>query len=416
MWRPAGMWRRTAAAGALALAAGLAGGAGPLAAPLTAQEAEAPARPPAPRAARPAPPPPTWEWIVEGHPRARIGVYLAPACAPGAPGCEAGRQVLSLLPGGPGERAGMRPGDRILAVDGASLDGPEGRKALADLQPGRDVTVTVVRDEARLDLRVTPEERLPGGFLRFERQAPGPGGRAGTFAFRLPGSPDSLAFTVRIDSLAPPGSRVVFVGEDGEGRVRIHVSDGGEDGRDLPPLPSGFVVANRELAERLVEAREKAMRVARIRIDSLVSFDTGRREAGRRTVRGGEPDEGTGGWPARAGRMGGAEGLAPPASPELESLLAPGRRLAGAEFRTLDADLAEYFEGAEAGLLVLRVIPGTPAAMLGLRGGDVIVRAGGSGIRSVDDLRRAIVAAAGSPVAVEWVRKGEIRSGTLATP
>ena len=55
--------------------------------------------------------------------------------------------------------------------------------------------------------------------------------------------------------------------------------------------------------------------------------------------------------------------------------------IAGAELTPMNADLRDVF-GTERGVLVLRVAVGTPAAEAGLRGGDVIVRAGGEPVTS----------------------------------
>jgi C-terminal processing protease CtpA/Prc len=66
--------------------------------------------------------------------------------------------------------------------------------------------------------------------------------------------------------------------------------------------------------------------------------------------------------------------------------------LAGAHVQRFPA-LKDYF-GVDSGLLVLSVVPGTPAADAGLRDGDVIVAAGGKPIASPMELSRALRAAA----------------------
>lgn len=84
---------------------------------------------------------------------------------------------------------------------------------------------------------------------------------------------------------------------------------------------------------------------------------------------------------------------APPASPSPASL-PPGSRsavLAGAQFTTMDDDLATLLD-LEAGVLVLRVPPGTPAAEAGLRAGAVVVQVNGQRVRDVAAFRRAIAA------------------------
>ncbi|MEM4463749.1 MAG: PDZ domain-containing protein, partial [Fervidicoccaceae archaeon] len=49
-----------------------------------------------------------------------------------------------------------------------------------------------------------------------------------------------------------------------------------------------------------------------------------------------------------------------------------------------------YGLGAREGLMVVRVIPGTPASKAGLREGDVILKANGRVVRKVSNLREAI--------------------------
>jgi S1-C subfamily serine protease len=48
--------------------------------------------------------------------------------------------------------------------------------------------------------------------------------------------------------------------------------------------------------------------------------------------------------------------------------------VAGAQLMLMTKDLSEVF-GVDHGLLVLKVVPGTPAHRAGLKGGDVLLRA-----------------------------------------
>jgi S1-C subfamily serine protease len=89
------------------------------------------------------------------------------------------------------------------------------------------------------------------------------------------------------------------------------------------------------------------------------------------------------------------------------------RGLAGAEIADLNPELADYF-GTASGALVLSVAPDTPAARAGLRAGDVVVRAGGIGVASPRDLRRAIVEADRSrQLPLDVIRKGKRQALTL---
>jgi hypothetical protein len=178
---------------------------------------------------------------------------------------------------------------------------------------------------------------------------------------------------------------VAAIGEffegDPEVRLRIEVADSDSlFARPYVPAPdgeqaAGWVVESPELASRLETVRDRTLHIARTQLDSLARL--------------------------QAGIV-----LAP--APEL------GRgRVAGAEFREMTPELAEYFHGQEEGLLVLRVIPGTPAGRLGLRGGDIVVEVNGRPVRSDMDFRREIVAAPEESVRVKWIRKGSADEGVL---
>ena len=79
--------------------------------------------------------------------------------------------------------------------------------------------------------------------------------------------------------------------------------------------------------------------------------------------------------------------------------------VAGAELTPMNADLRDVF-GTGRGLLVLRVAVGTPAEEAGLRGGDVIVRAGGETVTSPRELSAQIGAAARArEIELDVVRK-----------
>lgn len=99
----------------------------------------------------------------------------------------------------------------------------------------------------------------------------------------------------------------------------------------------------------------------------------------------------------------------PPPSPE--ALGMPANRIAGAELQPLGPELAAFFGDLDGGVLVVRVLAGTPASRLGLRPGDVIVEAGGHPVQGLAGLRRALME--GGAVAIEWVRRGRPMADTL---
>jgi S1-C subfamily serine protease len=100
-------------------------------------------------------------------------------------------------------------------------------------------------------------------------------------------------------------------------------------------------------------------------------------------------------------------------APDAAPLLEESSRVAGAEFRRLTPELAEYFRGADHGLLVLRVLSDTPAARLGLRGGDVVLAADGRPLEDVEALRERFARSPRAPVELTWVRRGVEMRGRL---
>jgi C-terminal processing protease CtpA/Prc len=84
-----------------------------------------------------------------------------------------------------------------------------------------------------------------------------------------------------------------------------------------------------------------------------------------------------------------------------------GAVIAGAQLLRV-GELKDYF-GVDDGLLVLRVVPGTPAEHAGLRGGDVILRANGRGVTTPSALSRAIERSDSRTVKLDVVRKRQKR-------
>lgn len=88
-----------------------------------------------------------------GPPRALIGVQL------GSSGRGTGARVLEVSPGGPAQRAGVRAGDRIVAVNGEDVQGtrPAARviELLRGVRPGEKVRLRVLRNGKSRDVAVT---------------------------------------------------------------------------------------------------------------------------------------------------------------------------------------------------------------------------------------------------------------------
>jgi putative serine protease PepD len=84
---------------------------------------------------------------------AYIGVGAADATDSGG---DAGAQVQTVQSGGPAARAGLRPGDLIVALGSAKISGVNDLiAAAAARKPGDRTTLTVVRDGSRMVLHIT---------------------------------------------------------------------------------------------------------------------------------------------------------------------------------------------------------------------------------------------------------------------
>ena len=74
--------------------------------------------------------------------------------------------ITSIGPRSPAEKAGLKPGDAVVAVSGQPLYTHEDLLEAIRTRPNESFTITVERDGRRLDLTVTPEpvkEKLPSG-------------------------------------------------------------------------------------------------------------------------------------------------------------------------------------------------------------------------------------------------------------
>lgn len=290
--------------------------------------------------------------------------------------------VDAVIDGSPAARAGIEAGDTLVAVNGEPLHRESGRRELVSLRPGEPAEVTLGREEGRVSFRVVPVPRPP-------RAGPVPVSLADSTG---PGSP----VLVRLRGLTtaePPAAAereippVEVVGSGGGRTASIRM---GEDGSVYLVRSDGesvLVHRLRKAGPRLREIQDSVFAEARQRIRALREHQ---RELARLRTEGSGRGE----------------------------VAAPGRlRAAGAEFRTLEGSLAEYFPAAEQGLLVLQVVPRTPAASLGLRPGDVVVDAAGRPVAGPADFRAALSEfSRRDTVRVGWIRRGERMSGALTHP
>lgn len=324
-------------------------------------------------------------WIGVGIPNHAVCVDSTGRPGVGG-GCKPVVLVETVVVGGPADQAGMAAGDTLVSVDGHALGTAGGERALAALRPGVPVRVVVGRSGGRRTLQITPEERPVGPHLLRVRLAGAGSDEAGVFRIRVLADPSRLGSVGSWPSFSPspaaPEARSAGLPSPAAPGTTGLSWQLGASGHRLP-WPGLHSVAADSVAVHMQALEDSVLAEARIRLDSLRSVY---RAYARSVLEGNSA-------------LAPAEGIA---------------RLAGAEFRTLTPALSEYFQGADHGLLVLRVLPGTPAAMLGLEPGDVVVRAAGQDVRDNVDLRSALVRVAPrDSVTVQWVRKGKTVTGVL---
>jgi membrane-associated protease RseP (regulator of RpoE activity) len=365
--------------------------------------------------------------------------------------CESQVLVERVVPGSPADRAGLRTGDVIVALDGraapASLEplslqlAPGDSVRLRILRSGGTREVTAIADRRPLRpplalLSPTPDLReAPGPVVHLEgetlvaRNVDGAGRVArgywlatdgGRTVYRSLGTRSRDGFDDRVAQLLRCATTATLAdrGTPGRGAPGRVPSPGVAPPRAIPPsraVPSSpavhvdlqqvqrradsirVVIARRALERPHVEAMERAAveRAAMAATAAAATATAGSADEVRRAIQiyGTGPD-------VYALRL-------------EDHITAAARGVAGAELTELEPALADYFDNVRAGLLVLRTSEGTPAHRAGLRPGDVIVQANGGRLESVGQLRALLATPDREPIQLTIVRKGRARSLTL---
>lgn len=346
----------------------------------------------------------------EGKPWLGVGLETRQECRSDAEGeCRVVVLISSVVIGSPAEAAGIEVGDVVVSLDEATPESREFRARLDAMEVGKPVAIEVARAGRPVQIEVVPQPRPPKQIHVRAR----PSVRAWTSAdgeleVKIPiviesdGSPGAAwayrsgdeGYIVVVPS--EDGWRVQLLSEDSEGQVEEAI-------RKLNIELREFEQHLEEVQEESAEhAEEQAKYWGRVKAelgpemallrDSVLAEARAKLAEVRRA--------------RQAYRTAERVRPAPPAHP-----IEATRRIAGAEFEPLGPDLRH--EGREQGLLVLRVISGTPAWDLGLRRGDVVTEVAGTECNAVSDLRAALVAPGEERITVKWVRKGEVLTGTL---
>lgn len=328
--------------------------------------------------------------------------------------CESRVVVEGVVHGAPAERAGLRPGDAITAVNGEPLSAARLRTLTALIAPGDTVRLRVDRT-GRLQEVTAVADRRPQHPPRFGIDAVASG-------FAASSAPIVWA---RGDTLVarnvgdPPLRRVPgywLASSDGRTEFRSLTRRDRDDldrrvegllrcaAANSTPSPAPSAAPRRfALTEILPRADSLRILMARSALEAQTD-----RESYRFLLR---PDPDGSAAPYVEVHAGDALFL------RLEDHLTAARRgVAGAELTELEPELAAYFGNVREGLLVLRVAPASPADRAGLRAGDVIVTADGRRPESVAALRSLLARPAADPVELRVVRKGRTRTLTLGPP
>lgn len=308
-------------------------------------------------------------------------------------------RVSEVFADGPADRADLRPGDLLVAFNGAPLAVDRFQSVAQRLRPGDPVAFTVLRDGRRIEVTLTAEPR-PGVdvMVPIQLQQALDASRT-TFVARL----DSVR--PRIDDRADlPGlelrrlwadslQTVTVIADGGPPRIQIRTPEGVHEWVGTgSPVPSSAPQAFSAWVYRAAPEQPGRQAV-------VATVDE------RRTVAAPRPPSSL--TPPSRGAQA-AYGDAPTSASVSMRPLAPYlaglNRVAGAEFTTLSGELATYFH-VDQGLLVTDVADGTPAFDTGLVPGDVIVEVGGRAVSSIDGLRSALSVRTG-PVVLGLVRRG----------
>lgn len=144
-------------------------------------------------------------FVIRTSERPVIGVILGDAD-------DGGVKVLGVSPDGPSERAGIRQGDVIVAVDGRKLtafeesdDAKEGlHKALHNMKADEPLVISVKREKKTVDLTVVPEVREPLTWQTITRFPSAPRAPDSVGIPAAPASPASPEQVITIEHIVVP--------------------------------------------------------------------------------------------------------------------------------------------------------------------------------------------------------------------
>ena len=290
--------------------------------------------------------------------------------------------IVRVDRGSPADRAGVRPFDLLLRLDGADVS-PEALVELGErLRPGLPVELTLLRANRERTLRVVAGTRPD------------------------PMDPATMEeFTARVDSARLQILRMVdsLMADTAWARIRTDM-EAARRAMVEQAEATGELEGAAEAMERAREVMERAREVMARAREAMRSQRFGPRPPGGRpparvriTVDETGPDErrGRAGPPARGritvdgsgfgGRRG--PGGPPPGVRFRSPYLLGDRFVAGAELEVVELDTAANPGAERRRLRVLQVVEGSPAHRAGLAPEDVIVSIGGEPASSLTEFR-----------------------------
>jgi len=330
--------------------------------------------------------------------------------------------------GSPAESAGLRAGDRLVAID--DLTGAEDLMRLptrSRLRAGQLVEMRIERDGRPMELRLRAAERPATSYvnaavslsfqtdsmvetmframdsLRVHLLETSDRTVTRVAAPRSPTSPPSPLAPGARDAVSAPFEFFVFPSEQHDSLVHEMEELNAEMERLRERESERLQELRRERRGQRTEAQDRQLAQLRGAIEELTRQSATLRAAMADAARA------TAGW----------EYLVPPSpsdAPEppeprtdtfrpLTPYLLGSNLVAGAQVIEVQPELGAYF-GVESGVLVVDVSPGTPAAIAGMRPGDVVTRLDRVGVRSVEDFRFG-VAQAGDTLPITLIRQGQ---------
>jgi len=279
--------------------------------------------------------------------RAMLGVILGGETLNGI-------KIVGISPDGPAERAGLKTGDVLASLGGISLSAEDRQSArervyevMTEVDDGEEISVTVIRNDERLEFMITPEKREPASWatyieLPLAPDAPGAPATAGT----VPSTPAAPAAPAHVSAghiAVPPINVTAVAAEAAELAREFELMEFHFDADDLEDLQ--FEYSFDFDPEALSEMSAAAMDQARIVFGSAAAH--------------------------------------------------------GIRFAELNPGLGQYFD-TQRGLLVLDAAEGNA---FGLKSGDVLLAIGDYEVNSTSDIIRALRDYdAGDPVSIDIKR------------